>query len=164
MVNRSNLSSWILVVILAVSLQVVFVFADGRPTATGTAIDFSKALFLLDAEMGRYLCGQLSADGESAADAHLHAMSNQARNRGFEIGMVRQMIYHVETTTLAQDGESATILVKGKRRTQINPVYAFVAKLFGLGRTHTFEETLELIKEDGSWKVCGNPFGLTIDV
>jgi len=65
---------------------------------------------------------------------------------------------------LAQDGESATIQVKGKRRTQINPVYAYVAKLFGLGQTHTFEETLELIKEDGSWKVCGNPYGLTMDV
>lgn len=164
MANRSNTSSWILVAILAVCLQVVFVFADGRPTATGTAIDFSKAFFLLDTGMERYLCSQLINADESLVRDYVLAMNDQAHDRGFGKAMVRQMIYNLETTTLAQDSESATIHIKGVRRTRINPLYAYVAKLFGLGRVHPFQETLELIREDGRWKVCGNPYGLAMDV
>ena len=165
MANRSNNAAWVLVVILAVCLQVAFVFADCKQTATGTAIDFSKAYFLLDADMQKFMCRELAGDGdESAAAAHVYAMTDEARQRGFGTGMVRQMIYHVETETLAQDAESATIHVKGLRRTCIHPVFAYVAKLFRLGQTYRFEETLELVKEDGKWKVCGAPFGLELDV
>lgn len=166
MANRSNNSAWILVVILAVCLQVVFVFADCRQTATGTAIDFSKAYFLLDADMGKYMCSELAGDEEeeSVAASYLQAMTDEAADRGFNTGMVRQSIYHIKTETLAQDAGSATIHLKGVSRTCINPVYAFVAKLFHLGDTQPFEETLELLKEDGRWKVCGTPYGLSLDV
>jgi hypothetical protein len=164
MANRSNNSAWILVVILAVCLQVVYVFADCRQTATGTAIDFSKAYFLLDADMEKYMCSELAGDAdESAAASYLQAMTDEARERGFGTGMVRQSIYHVKTETLAQDAESATIHLNGVRRTCIHPVFAYVAKLFHLGATHSFEETLELLKEDGKWKVCGTPYGLSLD-
>ena len=37
-----------------------------------------------------------------------------------------------------------------------------VSKLFHLGDTREFEETLELVKEDGRWKVCGAPFGMSL--
>jgi hypothetical protein len=165
MANRSNNSAWVLVVILAVCLQVVFVFADCRPTATGTAINFSKAYFLLDADMEKYICSDLAGDeDESAAAAYLRAKADEARERGFSTGMVRQTIYHVDSETLAQDAESATIHLKGLRRTCIHPVFAYVAKLFQLGQVNPFEETLELRKEDGQWKVCGNPYDLTLDV
>ncbi len=164
MANRSNISAWILVVILAVCLQVVFVFADCKQTATGTALDFSKAYFLLDTEMGRYLCSELAGDeDESAAANYLQAKTDEAAARGFGTGMVRQTIYHVKAKTLVQDAESATIHVKGLRRTCIHPVFAYVAKLFGLGQTQAFEDTLELVKENGQWKVCGSPYGLSLD-
>lgn len=164
MANRSNNSMWILVVILAVCLQVAFVFADCRQTATGTAMDFSRAYFLLDADMERYMCSELAGDGEeSAVTGYLQAMTDEARARGFGTGMVKQTIYHVETVTLSQDAESAVIHVKGQRRTCIHPVFAYVARLFDLGRTHEFEGTLELIKEDDKWKVCGAPYGLSLD-
>lgn len=165
MANRSNNSVWILVVILAVSLQVAFVFADCKQTATGTAIDFSKAYFLLDADMEKYICSDLAGDAdESAVASYLRAMTDEARERGFGTGMVRQTIYHVKTETLAQDAEAATIHLKGYSRTCIHPVFAYVAKLFHLGQTNTFEETLNLIKQDGKWKVCGSPYGLSLDV
>jgi hypothetical protein len=163
MATSSNRSAWILVVILAVFLQVVFVFADCRQTATGTAIDFSKAFFLLDADMERYLCSELTEDEEtSVVAAHIQAAIDNAATRGFPKSMAREMIYRVETETLAQEDESATIRLEGSRRTRINPVFAFVAKLFHLGETREFEETLELVKQDGKWKVCGAPFGMTL--
>jgi hypothetical protein len=165
MMNRGNNAAWILVVILAVCFQVVFVFADSKQTATGTAIDFSKAYFMMDADMEAYLCSELIGDDEaSATEAYLQAKTDEANARGFGTGMVRQMIYHVKTDTLAQDAESATIHIKGLRRTCIHPVFAYVAKLFQLGRVHEFEETLKLMKEDGKWKVCGAPYGLALDV
>ena len=165
MANRGNNSAWILVVILAVCLQVAFVFADCKQTATGTAIDFSKAYFLLNTDMGKYMCGELAGDeDESAVAAYLRAVTDGAEARGFGKGMMQQAIYHVETETLAQDAESATIHVKGMHRTCIHPVFAYVAKLFGLGRVHAFEGMLELVKEDGKWKVCGTPYGLFLDV
>ena len=165
MATGSNNSAWILVVILAVCLQVVFVFADCKQTATGTAVDFSKAYFLLDADMEKYMCRELAGDeDESAVATYLQTMTDEARDRGFGTGMVKQTITHVETETLAQDDESATIHLKGHHRTCIHPVFAYVATLFRLGQTHAFEETVELVKEDGKWKVCGTPYGLSLDI
>ena len=164
MAKGSDGAMWIVVVILTVCLQVVFVFADTRQSATETAIDFSKAYFLLDSDMGTYLCSDLAGDeDESAVSAYLQSKTDEARDRGFGTGMVRQTIYHVKAATLSQDTEAATIHLKGMRRTCIHPVFAYVAKLFRLGQTHEFEETLELMKEDGRWKVCGAPYGLSLD-
>jgi hypothetical protein len=164
MATRSNNSAWILVVILAVCLQVVFVFADCKQTATGTAIDFSKAYFLLDGDMERYICSELAGDAdEPVVAAYLQAKTDEATARGFGTGMVKQTIIHVETETLAQDPQSATIHLKGRHRTCIHPVFAYVASLFRLGQTREFEATLDLVKEDGQWKVCGTPYGLSMD-
>ncbi len=161
MANRNDRVFWLLVVVLALCLQTVFVLVDCQQTATGTAIDFSKAYFLLDADMEKYLCGELAGDDdESAASAYLYKMSEESRQRGFGKGMVRQTIYRIHTKTLAQNAKSATIHVEGLRRTCIHPFFAYVAKLFQLGQAHHFEETLELVKEDGCWKICGTPYGL----
>lgn len=165
MATRRNNSMWVVVVILAVCLQVAFVFADGRQTATGTAIDFSKAYFLLDRDMQKYICTDLIDDDDaSPVAAYLQAMNERARALGFETGMLKQMIVHLETETLAQDDTSATIHLKGLSRTHINPLYFYVARLFRLGNTYSFEKTLDLIKEDGRWKVCGTPYELPLDV
>ncbi|GAB6905761.1 hypothetical protein DESC_780081 [Desulfosarcina cetonica] len=161
MASRSNYSMWVLVVVLAVCLQVVFVFADCKQSATGTAIEFSKAYFRLDTDMEKYLCSELTANAdESVAADYVQAMTTQARQRGFGSGMVKQIITHLETETLTQDDNAATIHLKGTSRTCIHPVFAYVAKLFHLGQTYSFEETLNLVKENGRWKVCGTPYGL----
>ena len=164
MANRSNISAWILLVVLAVCLQVVFVFADCKQSATKTAVDFSKAYFLLDDNLETFLCSDLLGDeDESAASAYLTAMTTEARNRGFNKGMVRKIITHLETETVSQNDESATIHVSGESRTCIHPVFSYIAKLFHIGQKYTFEETLELTKEDGRWKICGTPYGLSLD-
>ncbi len=162
--SQSNKSMWIFVVVLAVCLQVVFVFADCKQTATGTAIDFSKAYFMLNADMEKYVCSDLvGEDNDSAVTAFLEAVDSEAREMGFGKGMFRKMIYHVKTDTLTQDTESATIHIHGVNRTCIHPVFTFVAKLFQLGQISEFEETLDIVKEDGQWKVCGTPFGMSLD-
>ncbi len=164
MANRSNISAWILLVVLAVCLQVVFVFADCKQSATKTAVDFSKAYFLLDDDLEWYLCNDLIGDEEeSSAAVYLRSKAVEAKDRGFNIGMVRKIITHLETETMSQDEASATIHLSGESRTCIHPVFSYIARLFRIGQKYTFEETLELIKEDGQWKVCGTPFGLTLN-
>jgi hypothetical protein len=162
MANRKNKTVWILVVILAVCFQLIFVFAESRPTATGTAIAFTKAYFMLDCDMGKYMSSTLlGSDQESSpVTAYLQATTDDAKARGFEIGMMRQSIEHVETETLAHNADSATIHLSGIRRTCIHPIFAYVARLFHLGQTHPFEETLQLVKKDGKWKICGVPYGM----
>jgi hypothetical protein len=59
------------------------------------------------------------------------------------------------------DENTAEILITGQRRRSINPVFATVAKIFCLGDTYKFEETLTVVKEDDGWKVCGQPFSLS---
>lgn len=164
MAKKGKQSAWILVLVLGVSLQLLLIFGDCKQTATGTAVDFSKAFFALDTTMEKYVCGDLiGEDGDSAVTDYLQAMDSEARERGFGKGMVRKMIYHVKTDTLSQDDESATIHIHGVHRTCIHPVFTFVAKLFQLGHKGEFEETLNLVKEDGQWKICGSPFGLSLE-
>jgi hypothetical protein len=170
MAKKDNKSVWILVVVIAVVLQVLFVFADyNKSSATGTAVAFSKAYFMLDDDLEKFVCSDLiGEEDESAVATYLHNRNQEARKRGFGgqgfgKGMVRQMIYHVKTETLAQDEASATIHIHGLRRTNIHPAFTFVAKLFQLGHVREFEETLDLTRKDGEWKVCGSPYGLSLE-
>ena len=164
MAKKDNKSVWILVVVIAIALQLLFVFADNKKTATGTAVAFSKAYFMLDDGLEEFVCSDLiGEEDESAVSTYLYTMNQEAYERGFEKSMVRKMIYHVKTETVAQDAESATIKIHGLHRTCIHPAFTFVAKLFQLGDLGEFEATLDLTKEDGQWKVCGNPYGLSLE-
>jgi hypothetical protein len=162
MAIRRNKAAWILVVVVAVCFQLVYVFAESKPTATGTAIAFTKAYFMLDGDMGKYMSSDLLGNDEetSPVTAYIQAATDDAKARGFEIGMMKQAIEHLKTETLAHSADSATIRLSGVRRTCIHPVFAYVARLFHLGQTHPFEETLQLVKKDGKWKVCGVPYGM----
>jgi hypothetical protein len=44
----------------------------------------------------------------------------------------------------------------------INPVFTIIGKLFFIGETYEVDETLNIIKEDGKWKVCGRAFLLPV--
>jgi hypothetical protein len=73
---------------------------------------------------------------------------------------MKQGLFHIDARTTMKDANTATVTLKGERRRTINPVFGLVARWFGLGEVHPVEETLTLVKEGGSWKVCGKPFRL----
>ncbi|HDI61046.1 MAG TPA: hypothetical protein ENF48_11965 [Desulfobacteraceae bacterium] len=161
--DRNNMSTPIVLVILAgILMQVLLIFADSRPMPHRTAIAFSKAYFQLDPAMGNFLCTDLRGDEEADPVALLRERRfDEARERGFPSNMIRANLYHVDSRTeLSEDGDQALVHITALRRTAINPVFAWVARLFSIGESHHLEETLELVKEEGTWKVCGNPFGL----
>ena len=128
-----------------------------------TAIAFTKAYYALDADMGDYLCSEYTENEEmDAVDEYLHQVSLDAKAMGFDTGFMRSQLFHVQAEIIERSESEAIIHVTGNRKRNINPVYTIVGKLFILGETYPVDEILNLVKEDGKWKICGKAFSLTV--
>lgn len=149
------------VIMLGLILQVVLAVADQRDSPERAAVEFAQAYFWLDPAMAERLCKDLAGDSEtSAVRDYLRRVDQEARSRGFGFDYMKQGLFHVDAKTQMKDANTADVKVRGERRRTINPVFGLVARWFGMGETHPVEETLNLVKEGGSWKVCGHPFRL----
>jgi hypothetical protein len=159
--QNKSLLLFIPVFLLAFVLQGIFILADCKQTATGTAVAFSKAYFMADPAMADMVCDEVLGDEEeSSVDLYIHKVALEARQRGVPVGYIRHQLEHIHTETLQQDEASAEIHLKARKRVCINPVFAWVAKLFFLGETQEVEAVLHLVKQEGLWKVCGAPYDL----
>lgn len=150
------------VICLGIVLQVLLMFASCTNSPYHTAEAFTKAYFKLDPSMAEYLCEESkTVDDLDVVTGYLHQATRAAKDRGFGKGYVKSQLYKVITETTYVSDTQATVLIKAQRRTAINPIFAWVAKLFHIGATHDFEATLDVVKEDGEWKVCGEPLSLS---
>ncbi len=151
----------ITVVLIGSLLQVILAAGDTRETPYGAAIAFSKAYFGLCPDLAQTMANNgLNEDEVDVADAYLYSKSVAAADRGYHIKRLRRMFYNIHTKTIAQDAATATVHISGTTRIGINPLYGFVGKLFFLTSPTDVEETINLVKEDGKWKVAGQPFAL----
>ena len=149
------------IIMLALILQVVLAVADQRDHPEKAAIEFAEAYFWLDPSMTDRLCKDLIRDAENnAVQNYLQRIDQEARSLGYEFNYMKQGLYHIDVKTTLKDDNSAVVTLKGERRRTINPVFGLVARWFFVGETHPVQETLNLVKEGGSWKVCGKPFRL----
>ena len=158
--NRST--PIVLVILAGIFLQVIFSLAGNQPAPYRTALAFSQAYFKLDPQMGHYLCADLKADEENdPVAAYRNQRFDEARQRGLPPNFMKAILVHYETEThLGADGKTAEVHLTAQRRTAINPVFAWVAKLFHIGGSQPVDEVLELVFEEGAWKICGNPFDM----
>ena len=149
------------VIIVAFILQVVLIAADHHESPGKAAVEFSKAYFKLNPAMEQRLCGEMTEDEQSdVVEDYLYRMADQAKAEGFDVSWMKMVLSHIETETQMVDENMAEVRITCSRRRAINPVFAMVAKIFCLGKTHEVEEILTLVKEDDRWKVCGEPFAL----
>jgi hypothetical protein len=149
------------IIMLALVLQVVLVLADQRDAPEKAAVEFAEAYFWLDPSMANRLCKQMSPDSPNGVVAnYLERIDQEARSLGYQFNYMKQGLYHIQTQTTLKDPATAEVKLKGERRRTINPVFGLVARWFFIGETHPVEETLNLVKEGESWKVCGKPFRL----
>jgi hypothetical protein len=149
------------IIMLGLILQVVLAVADQRDNPEKAAVEFAEAYFWLDPAMADRLCKDLTGDAENhAVQNYLQRIDQEARSLGYQFDYMKQGLFHIDAKTTMKDANSAEVLLKGERRRTINPVFGLVARWFFMGETHPVEETLELVKEGGSWKVCGKPFRL----
>lgn len=147
------------VIALGLVVQVMLLGLYAMPAPYKTATAFTKAYYKLDPSMEGYLCEDSRFDDDINVTAqYIYEKTQSANARGFDKGYLKSQLYNIEThTTYASDTE-ATVAISAVRRTAINPVFAWVAKLFILHGSHPVEGTIEVVKENGRWKVCANSF------
>jgi hypothetical protein len=109
--------------------------------------------------MQDYLCQSLAEDGQ-VVDSFLYQKQTEAQQRGFSTNYLRRMFTSMHLKIIKQDDKSALIHVEGTTRIAINPAFMLVGRLFQIGENHPVDETIELVKEEDGWRVCGAPFGL----
>ena len=151
------------VVIISGFLQVLLVFADCKDTPSRTALGFTKAYYQLDPSMAKFLCKKIAADEDAdPVGDYLHSAAQEARAMGYSAGAMKSTLYHIETETVKKDDTTAEVRITGERKYAANPVFAWVAKLFFLGKKYAVDQTISVVKEDGRWKVCGQPFSPSV--
>ena len=160
--NRSIISMVVTIVIIGFILQVAFVYADKIDSPHKAVVEFSKAYFWLDkATMNKRLCNaQKTTDEVNIIDEYIQQATNEAGQMGFELKYMKNTIYHVKTHTLSSDDSKAVVRLTCYKKKAINPLYMTVAKIFRLNKTYHIDETINVIKEDETWKVCGKVFDL----
>ncbi len=163
MEQGNKLTAIVCVVFIGLVLQVVLSCIPPKDSATRTAREFTKAYYMLDPDMSKWLCKELAENEEGdPVDDHIYKISLEAEKEGYKPSFKRSTLYQFHIEEVARDDASAKMVITAVRKRCINPAFALVAKIFQLGNSYAVEETLELIKEDGKWKVCGAPFGLSV--
>jgi hypothetical protein len=162
MVRLNRSVGIILVLIIGFVVQIIFSMADAKDSPNKAVVEFSKSYFMLDKSMTKRICKKLLASEDTnVVDEYLYSAAKTARERGFDINFLKHKLYHIQTETISKNDTEAAIRITGKIRVAINSVYPVVAKIFNIGSTHKVDEIINVIKEDGKWKVCGKLFSLT---
>lgn len=164
MPQSNKFKPFVLVLVLAGLLQAGFVLLDCKKTPYWAAMDFARAYFSLDPTMADQLYKGDAPDRQTIMVANFIERSKMdTAERGFSPAMAKSALYHVKTHTVQISDNEAAVHLTAFRRTAINPIFLFTAKLFDLGKTYPVEQTIKLMKEDGRWKICGPVFDLAAD-
>ncbi len=155
MAQDGKFSAFMAVFFLGILLQVILVYADTRDTPGKAAVAFARMYYQLDPAMSTRLCDELAMDEEkNTVAAYLQNTADQARELGYDVSYMKYTLYDVETRTLKKSPDSAEIRITGEMKKGINPLFAYVGKLFSLGKTTPLDKTVNVVKEGGKWKVC----------
>ena len=149
------------IIILALILQGLLIIAEQRDTPDKAAVEFARAYFGLDPSMADRLCKELgSTEADDGVQGYLQRVNQEARSLGYGFDYMKQELYHVEAHTSFQGADKAQVRLTATRKRVINRVFGVVAEVFALTQAHRVETTIDLVREDGRWKVCGHPFAL----
>jgi hypothetical protein len=161
MVKDNRITGLVLVIFFGIILQLLLGMVDTRSTPGRTAIEFTKAYFHLDVSMSEYVCNELMEE-ENVVEKYINQVAQEAQNLGFGLNYMRSILYNLKTEMISQDESQVKIRVTCERKRMINPVFTIIGKLFFIGETYEVDETLNIIKEDGKWKICGRAFSLPV--
>jgi hypothetical protein len=160
----NKLMPFILALVISVLLQAGFVALDCQEAPYRAALDFTRAYFNLDPAMMDHLYkGEGQAGQAIMVSSFIERSKADMAKRGLSPAMAKSYLYHVKTHTVHKNDQEAEVWLTAYRKTAINPVFFFTAKLFDLGKTQRVDETIKMVKEDGRWKVCGPVFDLAVD-
>ncbi len=161
MTQDNKRSAFTTVFLLALFLQVIFVYADTRDTPGKAAVEFARMYYQIDPAMATRLCDELALDEENnVVAAYIQNTAKQANERGYDVSYMKNALFNVKTHTLKMNATSAEIQITGNMKKGINPLFAYVGRLFFLGKTTPLDQTVNVIKEGGKWKVCEGFFSV----
>ena len=150
----SIITGAILIIVITFFLQVMFVYAQNSDSPNKAATEFTKAYFGLDSSMADRLCQEsLIVDGVNVVNKYIDCVTTKAKTEGFRPFFVKNYLYHVQTNTISKDENKAKIKLTCEIK---HPLRAFFTK----ESSKEINETIDLVKEDGKWKVCGDAFSL----
>lgn len=153
----------VIVVVIAAVLQLGLIGADCQQSPTKVAKNFASAYYYLDSDMQDYLCADLAEDGE-VVNNYLYQKETEAFQRGFSTHYLRHKFLKMHVSVVDSEKDTMKVHLTGTTRVCINPAFMLVGKLFKIGNDYHVDETLELVKENKKWRVCGNPLGLSPQV
>jgi len=148
-----------LVILLGILVQVVFVAAQTKDTPARAAVEFTKAFYKMSPSVKDRMCSDLLAE-EDLIDDLFHAAATEAKARGFSESYPRMQLFHVQAAVLAQDEASAQVQLSCSMKRSIHPAFAFFLKMMNMGETYHLDEVVDLVNEDGKWKVCGYEYAM----
>ena len=161
MAQDNKLTPLLVVVLIGAFAQVLFAATECQDTPYRKAVAFSKAYYALDESMAGSMCNDgVTEDDVDLVRAYLTAKYTEAAARGYQMERLKNMLYNIHTKTVMKGADAAEVHLKGTIQNSINPLFWWVGKLFRLTRPQDVEATLELTRENGQWKVCGEPFDL----
>ena len=158
----SKFMTIISVVIIGIILQIFLGLADSKDTPTRTVTEFAKAYYNLDPSMGDYLCNAFGDADVNLVQTFINSRADQARTLGFIPNYMRMWLYAAHTRIVSLSDDEAVVHFTAKGRRNITPIFTIVGRLFQLGETHEIDATINVIKENGKWKVCGQAFALSV--
>lgn len=90
----------------------------------------------------------------NAVENYFYEAGTDAAERGFGKNYAKYSLSHIDTRTEYLDDATALVHLTGHRRLAINPLYAYVARLFRIGEPYEVDESIQVKLEDGRWRVC----------
>ncbi len=141
-----------LTILLGIGLQVVFAVSEMTDNPEKAAVEFAKAYFHNDPDMRNRLCANLLESGEGdPVAAHITRNIWKADERGFSLCYLGDRVKHINTKTLSVNEDKALLEVEAKLKNSLR-------SFFTGEKAYEVHEQFQMVKEDGRWKVCGNPF------
>ncbi len=141
-----------LTILLGIGLQVVFALSETTDTPGKAAVEFAQAYFHNDPDMRKRLCADLLESGEGdLVAAHITRNIWQADERGFSLCFLGDRVKHINTKTLSVTRDKAVLEVEATLKNSLR-------SFFTGEEAYEVHEQFQMVKEDGQWKVCGNPF------
>ena len=156
MVQDNRIITLTLVLLLAIFLQTLFVFADTQDTPNKAAVEFARAYFKYDeSTLKDRLCEERKKT-EDEADViaeYMHRGVEKAEDSGYSVWFIGEKLYHLKTETTSENFTNATIHLTAVKKA---PLRSFFTRHKG----DPVSADLTLVKEEGKWKVCGSAFSL----
>lgn len=140
------------VLILLIVLQAIFIAVDGRSTPAKAAKAFAEDFYYLDPGMQDWLCTRQREAG--VVQAYLQTKADAAALQGHEMSYFRRMFTKIRVNTISRKGDTALVHITGTTRVAIHPAYMVIGEVFGIGRNYPVDMTLELVRQNGRWRVC----------